>query len=392
MPATGWMGSDEADTSSLARPVARPRGYRPNVLFAATVSVGSFLFASGVAAAWFSPPELYLTSFAGYDPPVDAVAGVLLLAVAVRIRERSRVAWIFSIVAPLFAIGIALLSLNILSGAAAVVAGLLLALLYPSRVRFYRGSITGTETAQYSVLLGALLSILYGMVGAKYLGDQFSPKPGIHGWGEALYFTISTISTNGSDYLPITDTARLYTVVLILLGVGAFLSAVVVYFVPFLQQRLERVSRRLEQAQMEQLVDHVIVCGTSPEVRAIAAALRDAQTASVIIGDQVDEVRRLEADGFRTLVGESSAEDVLRRAGVERARALIAAGSTDAENLLTVITVRGILPHLRIVALATAPASVSKLQRAGANEVVSVISVAAHLVTDAVLHAPSFEE
>jgi voltage-gated potassium channel len=242
------------------------------------------------------------------------------------------------------------------------------------------------------VLLGALLSLLYGMVGSRYLGAQFEPKPGIRGWGEALYFTVSTISTNGSQYLPQTDTARLFTVVLILLGVGAFLSAVVVFFVPFLQHRLERVSRRLEQAQMEQLVDHVIVCGTSPEVRAIAAALRDAQTAAVILGDQVDEVRRLEMEGFRTFLGESSGEDVLRRAGVERARALIAAGSTDAENLLTVITARAMLPHLRIVALATAPANVSKLERAGANEVVSVISVAARLVTDAVLHAPIQEE
>jgi voltage-gated potassium channel len=369
-------------TESSDRP---PRGFKVRTVQGAATATGLLLFTLGVLSAYIGPPAWLQGPAAGYDPPFDACAGALLLAVSVRMPGRSQLAWLFSVLAALVSIGIAVLSPNDLSVAGAVASIGLLGVLVASRMRFYRGVPAGGEATQYAVLLAALLSVLYGLVGAHALGDYFGPAPGIHGWDQALYFTISTISTNGSNYEPLTDSTRLFSVTLILLGVGTFLSAIVVFFLPFLERRLERVGRTLERSEMEQLSGHVIICGNSPEAKAVVLALQKRHIPSLLLSADGAVVDLLNQEGYRTYLGDSSTEETLKLVGVDRARSLIAAHPSDADNLLTVITARAILPQLRIVAIASTPASEPKLRRAGANEVVSVVSVAARLVTEAAL-------
>ncbi|MGI0151654.1 MAG: potassium channel family protein, partial [Thermoplasmata archaeon] len=245
------------------------------------------------------------------------------------------------------------------------------------------------EATQYALLLSALLSVLYGLVGARYLGGEFSPAPGIQGWNQAIYFTITTISTNGSSWIPDTNEARWFVSALILIGVGTFLSAVVAFFLPFVERRLDRVVRHFEFTQMEQLADHVIICGAGAHIEPVADALRGSRVPVLILVPDASQVRRFEALGFRSVAGETSSEETLRGVGIERARALIVAEGSDAESVLTVLTARAMLPQLRIVALTSAIRTVPKLQKAGANEVINVVRVAARLVTDAALRVPA---
>ncbi|MHB8352162.1 MAG: NAD-binding protein [Thermoplasmata archaeon] len=372
-----------------SRPAGTRRGLRASTMATLTAIGGTVLLFAGIGAAYFVPHPLYATALEGYDPPFDAVAGILLLALSVRIRERSRVAWLFSIIAPGLTIGIALASPNVFSLAAAILSAVLVATLYASRLRFFRPASSATEATQYAVLVSALLSVLYGMVGARYLGGQFDPPPGIRGWTQAFYFTITTISTNGSNWTPTTDSARWFVALLILVGVGTFLSAVLAFFLPFVEQRLDRVVRRLEVSQMEQLSEHVILCGAGPDVEPMAEILRIDQIPVIILTTDLDRVRQFEAAGIRSVAGESSSDETLRGVGIERARALIVAESSDAESVLTVLTARALVPKLRIVALTSSLRTVPKLERAGANEVINVVRVAARLVTDAALRPES---
>ncbi|HXQ49234.1 MAG TPA: NAD-binding protein [Thermoplasmata archaeon] len=350
----------------------------------ATAGTGVFLLAMGFLSSLLALPNFYNDAFAGYDPPFDAIAGALLVAISFRIADRSVVAWLFSLLAPALTLFAAIVSPNPFSLSSAVAACALAALIFPYSVGFFRGSSSGPESTQLLVVVAALLSLLFGMTGARWLGGQF--KPAIHGWTEALYFTVTTISTNGSDYIPQSDTASAFVVVLILLGVGTFLSAVVVLFLPFLERRLERIAQRLERAQMEDLSDHVVICGASAAARATAASLREDGVRSIILSPNSEAVDLLRGEGEAAHLGEPSNEDDLRAVGIERARALVAADDSDAENLLTVITARGIQSGLRIVAVATSPSSLAKLRRAGANEAISAVAVAAKLVSAAVLH------
>jgi len=370
------------------RPRFRLRSRAP-YLGAAAALVGLLLVILGFLSATFVPTDIYRDPLGGYDPPFDVIAGLLLVALSIRIRDRSPVAWIFSLIAPTLAVFVAVVSPNAFSITAAVASSLVVAAIFPYRSGFFRGSGAGPEATSLLVVVTALLSLLFGMVGARWLGSQFAPAPGIQGWGDALYFTITTISTNGSNYTPLTDTARWYVVILILLGVGTFLSAVVVLFLPFLQRRLEGITERLERAQMDELRDHVVICGVSAEARATAEALREEGVRTVILATDAHGLDLLKAEGLRTHHGDPSTEEDLKAVGVDRARALIVAQTSDAESLLTVITARALLPGLRIVAVAAADSSLPKLRRAGASEAISVVNVAAKLVSEAALSSGS---
>lgn len=136
---------------------------------------------------------------------------------------------------------------------------------------------------------------------------------------------------------------------------------------------------------MEDLNQHVIICGATAEARGIAESLREQRIRSVLLSADATSVDRLKAEGYRTRLGEPSSEEELRAVGIERARALVVAQESDAESLLTVITARGMLPNLRIVAIAAGPRSLAKLEKAGANEAISLVDVAARLVSAAAL-------
>jgi voltage-gated potassium channel len=352
-------------------------------LSSASAGVGVLLIALGVISGTYPPPVLYHDAFSGYDPPFAVVAGILLILLAPRVRERAAFGWLFSLLAPVLTWLAALGSPNVYSLASAVAASVFVGAVYPYRSGFYRGVPGGSGTIELTVVITALMSLLFGTVTARWLGDDFTPP--VRGWAQALYFTVTTISTNGSTISPTTNVTRLFVVALVLLGVGTFLSAVVVLFIPFLERRLSGLTARLERSQMQELEQHVLICGASPEAVATAKALRAAGARTVIISSDSQALELLRSEGFRTHLGDPSVEDDLRSVGIDRAKALVVAQASDAENLLTVITARALQPGLRIVAIASSDSSLPKLRRAGANEAVSVVSVAAQLMSSAAL-------
>jgi voltage-gated potassium channel len=380
--------SEPSAASGAARRLAglSPQAFAARIrrLSLASGAIGALLIGLGLASATVPTVPLYTTPFAGYDPPFAVVAGILLIVLAPRVRERTAFAWLFSLLAPVLTVPAAVLSPNPLAIAAAVAASALVLALYRYRGSFYHRSPGGRSgSTELAVLVTGLLSLLLGTVGSRWLGGQFTPS--VRSWPEAIYFTVTTISTNGSAIEPLTSAARLFVVALILLGVGTFLSAVVVLFLPFLERRLSTLTARLERTQMQELEQHVIVCGVSPEAVATARALRTAGARTVLLSPDSQALELLRSEGFRTHLGDPSAEEDLASVGVDRARAVVVAQSSDAENLLTVITVRARQPALRIVAIASSDSTLPKLRRAGANEAVSVVGVAAEMMSTAAL-------
>ena len=375
--------SGPADT--VDRPSARrtPLVYRPPAIGLLSALAGIAILLLGLLSVEFAPHPIFSDPLAGSEAPFDAIAGLLLLGLSPRIRDRSPIAWLFSLLAPALTVFIAIFSPSAFSIGSAAVALFVVAFIYPYRVGFYRGSAAGPEATQLAVLVAALFSVLFGLVGAHLLARQFSPPIG--GWSGALFFTASTVSTTGSPYIPTTDAARDFETLLVLFGVGTFLSAVVVLFVPFLERRLQSIVVRLERTQLEDLKDHIILCGFSPEAQAAAAALRELGVRTVLLSSDERRAETLRSQGFRIHVGDPASEEVLRFVGIARARAFIAALDSDAENLLAVITARGLRADLRIVAVADHPQSVPKFERAGANETINPVHVAARLMSAAAM-------
>ena len=187
---------------------------------------------------------------------------------------------------------------------------------------------------------------------------------------DALYQTITTISTVGFREYGEPDTAwKLTTLVLILVGVGAALYTLGLFLETLVEGRLtDRLERRRATRRIAAMQGHVIVCGWGRVGRTIAAHLQGSAVDVVVVDNDPARVALVEGHAIE---GDATDDDVLRAAGIDRAATLIAALATDADNLYITLSARALRPDLFIVARARLEAAEPKLSQAGANRVVN---------------------
>lgn len=212
-------------------------------------------------------------------------------------------------------------------------------------------------------VLGVILVL--GTVGYAILG---------FGVLDAVYQTVTTVTTVGyREVQPLSEAGKVFTIVLILLGVGTALYALGVLIQTLVEGDLRDVfGRRRMERKIADLSAPVIVCGWGRVGRAIAADVAAAGATPVIVDrDQA----RLESSPHPTVVGDATDDDVLRRAGLTKARALVAALDSDAGNLFVTVSARALRPDLFIVARVRVEESLEKLRRGGADRVVNPQSI-----------------
>jgi len=190
---------------------------------------------------------------------------------------------------------------------------------------------------------------------------------------DALYMTIITISTVGyREVRPLDEGGRLFTMAILV--VGAMIALIGISLTAALIAEGEiggRTRRRRMERAIAQLRDHYIVCAYGRVGRAAIRELETAGLPCIVIDPQEALQERMEEDGVRYLLEDCTSEEVLRTAGVTRARALICAVDSDATNVYVTLTARQLAPDLFIVARSSEPGSGERLQRAGADRVVS---------------------
>jgi voltage-gated potassium channel len=189
---------------------------------------------------------------------------------------------------------------------------------------------------------------------------------------DAMYMTVTTITTvgyrelNGPD---INDAEKIFTMVIIVTGVSTVLYTFTLVVQMIVEGQLrEFVGRRRMDKKISEMQDHVIVCGWGRVGRAAARDM-EREGAHVVVIDA--SAKRVVGIDLPTIVGDATQDQTLRSAGIERARALIAALEGDAENLFVTLSSRAINADLFIVARARQEDSVEKLSRAGADRVVN---------------------
>jgi voltage-gated potassium channel len=210
--------------------------------------------------------------------------------------------------------------------------------------------------------LAALFVIVGGgTVGYLMLGFSFL---------DAVYQTVTTISTVGfREVEPLTGAGKVFTMALILAGVGTALYTFGVLVEGLVEGQLqELLGRRRMERRIARRSGHVVVCGYGRVGRAITARVAGAGQ-QVVVVDR--DPARLAGLTFETVLGDANDETVLRSAGIERARVLVAALSSDADNLYLTLTGRSLGPQLFIVARARIEPAEAKLVQAGADRVVN---------------------
>ena len=203
----------------------------------------------------------------------------------------------------------------------------------------------------------------------------------VEGWSawDALYMTVTTVTTVGfREVHPLSWRGQAFTVVLIIGGVST-----VLYTLSLLAAGLVegRVGRRFEQRRREHMIDaltnHFILCGAGRIGLIIADEFRRQQVPFVVIDRDPDAVQAVIARGDLAVEADASREDILQRLGIDRARGLIAALGTDAENVYAILTARGLRGDLFIVARADSDDAGRKLLRAGADRFISPYQIGA---------------
>ncbi len=220
----------------------------------------------------------------------------------------------------------------------------------------------GTAPARLRLAFGIVGSVLaVGTVGYWLLGFSFL---------DALYQTVTTITTVGFREVGEFGTAeKVFTIAVIIAGVGAVLYTFTLSVQLVAEGWLsDYVGRRRMDRKIADLHGHVVVCGWGRVGRAVAEHLHGRGRDVVVVDLQRE---RLEGIALPTVVGDATLNETLRAAGIDRAQALIAALSGDADNLFVTLSGRAINPGLFIVARARQDDSVPKLSQAGADRVVN---------------------
>lgn len=219
-----------------------------------------------------------------------------------------------------------------------------------------------------SVTAGLLLVLilLFGTFGYMLLENS--------SFVDGLYMTLITITTVGyGEVVHLSPQGRVFTMVLILIGVGFVMLVFTNITEAVVEGRIQAVYGRLNmKKKVSELTNHYIICGFGRIGQVIAKLMKDGGKPFVVIENDPAIVARLAELGYLFLEGQASNDDMLLKAGVKKAKGLIAVVSSDADNVYIVLSARGLNSELYIMARSSGIEGVeTKLLRAGANKVLS---------------------
>jgi voltage-gated potassium channel len=302
---------------------------------------------------------------------VSVLLGALLLVLGKGLAERRSRAW-WTAIAVLALILITTLYHGVLLGRSGVTL-VLLGLLLGFRREFGRQSDPWEWTyGEVVAAMSVLFALGYGIVGSYLLREEFSA---LETWTDAVYFTIVTYSTLGyGDILPTTSNAKIFTVTMVLVGLSSFVTALTVLLRPLVERRMREFFSVMTKFQSTD--NHVVVCGFTKVTESIIHELNEREIPFLIIEDRDDMCTHLKGLGYQVVAGNPAERRTLERANLSQALAVIAATDSDATNTLVALTARelrerGERRDFRIVVRIEDEENIAKVQRVGADEIVS---------------------
>jgi voltage-gated potassium channel len=198
----------------------------------------------------------------------------------------------------------------------------------------------------------------------------------IEGWSliESIYMTVITLTTVGfGEVHPLSRTGHIFTILLVVIGASFFLyiAGSLVQFM--VEGRIRDIlGRRTLNKKIESIKNHYIICGYGRIGQVLYKHIQaNQQIKAVVIEKNPELISRLESDNILYISGDASDEDTLLKAGIKKAKTLIAVLATDIDNVFLVLTARQLNPNIHIMARAGSQRAKSKLKAAGANHVES---------------------
>ncbi len=221
---------------------------------------------------------------------------------------------------------------------------------------------------QTAAIVAFVAGQAYGTIGAYRLRNFYT---GIETWTDAFYYIVVTGTTVGyGDATPTSQGAKLFTLSAIVISTGTFAVASGSLIIPTIESRVSAAFGTMTASELALMDGHVVVLGygdlTEPLVDELVAT-----TDVVVVTPDADTASALGEDDVNVLTADPTDEDALLDARIDVASGVVAATSDDAQDTLAVLAAREVNPDVRIVAAATDHGHVGKLERVGADEVIS---------------------
>jgi voltage-gated potassium channel len=258
---------------------------------------------------------------------------------------------------------------------------------YDARVSAERDRTAETLRRRLLLVVGVLISATaIGTLGFRL----------VEGWPlfDAFYMAIITLTTVGyGEIHPLSFHGRVFASFLMLVGVATvFLSFAVLGDTLLRLELADYFGRRRRTRMLQQIAEHYIVCGAGRVGRSVVLELLRGGAPVVLIDNDPDRVKWGEPLGIVTLTADASKDETLRQARIDTAAGLVAAISSDAENVYVALSAKVLNPSLHVAARASDEQAEEKLRRAGASTVLTPYTYIGHRLAQSLLrpHVVSF--
>lgn len=217
------------------------------------------------------------------------------------------------------------------------------------------------------IRLGAisLMTVFAGsIIGYRTLGD--------YDWLDAAWLVVITISTVGfSENSNSSAAVQLLTMGVIILGVTSAVYTCGGFIQLLLEGEVDKaLGKRKMTRELNKLSDHVVVCGFGRLGDDLASQLMHRKIDFVIVDINPEQVKSATDKGFLAILGDATSEETLGKVNLDRAKALVTALPSDAENVFITLTARNLQPNIQIIAKSEFESSCRKLRQAGADKIV----------------------
>jgi voltage-gated potassium channel len=198
---------------------------------------------------------------------------------------------------------------------------------------------------------------------------------GIEKWSliDSFYTTMTTLSTVGyGDYTPKTTQGKVFTVFIIILGVGTMLYSFGLISETVMEGRLRRLLGRDKLKKMiDKMNNHYIICGCGRIGHLICRELAAEKAPYVVIDNNPEVIQKIQDEGFTYCRGDAKQDKTLIEAGIKKAKGIICVLPSDAENLYVILTAKELNQNIFIMSRSEEEESEHRLIRAGADRVMS---------------------
>ena len=210
---------------------------------------------------------------------------------------------------------------------------------------------------------------------------------------DAFYMTLITITTVGyAEIHPLSHAGRIFNSFLIFFGVTTLFFAIGAMTQSIIELELgEYFGKRRHKRMIDKLDRHFIICGYGRVGRNAAHELQRSGVPFVVVDRDPARAERAMQAGMLAVAADSTRDDTLHALGITRARGLVAALATDADNLFVILSAKNLNPKLYVATRAGEEEAEEKLRRAGADAVFAPYTVAGYRLAQAVLRPHVFQ-